>query len=44
MPAGGDAEIASSLVRGHDKSERYTWRYIQDSEDEMEEAVTDLWD
>jgi len=28
---------------GH-KSESYIWRYIQASEEEMEETLTDLWD
>ena len=34
---------AAMELSGH-KSERYIWRYIQASEDEMEEALTDLWD
>ncbi len=34
---------AAVKLSGH-KSERDTWRYIQASEDEMEEALTDLWD
>ncbi len=35
-------EVAVELS-GH-KSERYSWRYIQSSEDEMEEALTHLSD
>ncbi len=34
---------AAMVLSGH-KSERYIWRYIQASEDEMEEALTNLWD
>ncbi len=34
---------AAVELSGH-KSERYIWRYIQASEDEMEKALTDLWD
>ncbi len=34
---------AAVELSGH-KSERYIWRYIQASEAEMEEALTDLWD
>ena len=34
---------AAMELSGHN-SERYIWLYIQASEDEMEEALTDLWD
>ena len=41
FPSNG-IEVAAELS-GH-KSERYIWRYIQASEDEIEEALTNLWD
>ncbi len=34
---------ASVELSGH-KSKPHIWRYIQASEDEMGEALTDLWD
>ena len=36
--------IEAAMELSGNKSERYIWRYIQASEDEMAEALTDLWD
>ena len=36
--------IEAAMELSGNKSERYIWRYIQVSEDEMAEALTDLWD